>query len=209
MFKIGSQLKNENGSVIVVALIILALLTILGIASTNTSTLEVRIATNSQDHQLDFYVADSGWKDAAMFLEGQAGVPLWINGEGTVVKNFGNQDSGYSAYSGEPPVPNFTNTGPNAIGDFPDSLLDWDGIDNDGDGTTDEVGETAFNSRYGIDYFYEIEHLPDEFTKAAGHSGKYRRHFFMVTSNAKRLQLDNPTAEVKVSVSKIYPTGYN
>ncbi|MBW2409380.1 MAG: hypothetical protein JRF72_06240, partial [Deltaproteobacteria bacterium] len=49
MLKIGSQLKDENGSVIVVALIILALLTILGIASTNTSTLEVRIATNSQD----------------------------------------------------------------------------------------------------------------------------------------------------------------
>ena len=81
MSKIASHLNNENGSVIVVALIILTLLTILGIASTNTSTLEVRIATNSQDHQLDFYVADSGWKDAAMFLEGQSGVPTWVNGD--------------------------------------------------------------------------------------------------------------------------------
>ena len=56
MRTVFSTLNNHNGSVIVVAIIILALLTILGVSSTNTSTLEVRIATNSQDYQLDFYV---------------------------------------------------------------------------------------------------------------------------------------------------------
>jgi hypothetical protein len=198
MSKIATHLNNENGSVIVVALIILALLTILGIASTNTSTLEVRIATNSQDHQLDFYVADSGWKDAAMFLEDQSGVPTWINGDGTVVKNFGSDGD---TYSGDPPDPDFT-----AI--TPDSLH-ADGIDNDGDGDTDEAGETAFNSRYNIDYFYEIEHLPDDTSKVAGSGAKYKRHFFLVTSDAKRQEFNNETAEVVVSLSKIYPTGYN
>lgn len=198
MLKIGSQLKNENGSVIVVALIILALLTILGIASTNTSTLEVRIATNSQDHQLDFYVADSGWKDAAMFLEDQSGVPTWVNGEGTVVKNFGSDGN---TYTGEPPVPDFTVLTPDS--------LHADGIDNDGDGTTDEAGETAFNSRYNIAYFYEVEHLPDDTSKVAGSGMKYRRHFFTVTSDAKRQEFNNSTAEVVVNLSKIYPTGYN
>ncbi|MBW2409232.1 MAG: hypothetical protein JRF72_05500, partial [Deltaproteobacteria bacterium] len=179
-------------------LIILALLTILGIASTNTSTLEVRIATNSQDHQLDFYVADSGWKDAAMFLEDQSGVPAWINGEGTVVKNFGSDGN---TFTGEPPVPDF-----NVL--TPDSLH-ADGVDNNGDGNTDEAGESAFNSRYNIDYFYEVEHLPDETSKVSGSSMKYRRHFFMVTSDAKRQNFDNSTAEVAVSLSKVYPTGYN
>jgi hypothetical protein len=179
-------------------LIILALLTILGIASTNTSTLEVRIATNSQDHQLDFYVADSGWKDAAMLLEGQSGVPAWINGDGTVVKNFGSDGI---SYSGEPPEPDFTALTPDS--------LHADGLDNDGDGATDETGESAFNSRYNIDYFYEVEHLPGDTAKVAGSSGKYRRHFFMVTSDAKRQQFDNSTAEVAVSLSKVYPTGYN
>ena len=198
MSKIGFQLKNENGSVIVVALIILALLTILGIASTNTSTLEVRIATNSQDHQLDFYVADSGWKDAAMFLEDQSGVPAWVNGDGTVVKNFGSDGN---SYAGEPPEPDFTVLTADS--------LHADGLDNDGDGTTDEAGETAFNSRYNIDYFYEVEHLPDDTSKVAGSGMKYRRHFFMVTSDTKRQQFDNSTAEVMVSLSKIYPTGYN
>lgn len=198
MSKIASDLNNENGSVIVVALIILTLLTILGIASTNTSTLEVRIATNSQDHQLDFYVADSGWKDAAMFLESQSGVPTWVNGDGTVVKNFGSDGD---TYGGEPPAPDFTALTPDS--------LHTDGIDNDGDGDTDEAGETAFNSRYSIDYFYEVEHLPDDTAKVAGSGMKYRRHFFLVTSDAKRQEFNNETAEVMVSLSKIYPTGYN
>ena len=197
MSKIASHLNNENGSVIVVALIILTLLTILGIASTNTSTLEVRIATNSQDHQLDFYVADSGWKDAAMFLEDQSGVPTWVNGDGTVVKNFGSDGD---TYSGEPPEPDFTALTPDS--------LHADGIDNDGDGDTDEAGETAFNSRYNIDYFYEVEHLPDDTAKVPGSGMKYRRHFFLVTSDAKRQEFNNETAEVMVNLSKIYPTGY-
>jgi len=198
MSRTVSHLKNENGSVIVVALIILALLTILGIAGTNTSTLEVRIATNSQDHQLDFYVADSGWKDAAMYLEGQSGVPAWVNGEGTVVKNFGSDGD---TYAGEPPAPDYTVLTPDS--------LHADGIDNDGDGDTDEAGETAFNSRYNIDYFYEVEHLPDDTAKVAGSGMKYRRHFFTVTSDAKRQTFVNETAEVIVDLSKIYPTGYN
>ena len=56
MLEYLSPLNNENGAAIVVAILIMALLTILGVASTNTSTLEVKIATNSQNHQLDFYV---------------------------------------------------------------------------------------------------------------------------------------------------------
>ena len=199
MSKIITPLYNENGSVIVVALIILALLTILGISSTNTSTLEVRIATNSQDHQLDFYVADSGWNDAGMFLEDQSGVPTWVNGDGTVVKNYGSDGD---TYAGNPPTPDF-----NAL--TPDNVADSDGIDNDGDGTTDEAGESAFNSRYNIDYFYEIEHFPDDTAKVAGSGFKYRRHFFGIQSDAKRSNLANSTAEVDVTVSKIFPTGYN
>ncbi len=198
MSKIFSPLNNDKGSVIIVAIIILALLTIVGISGTSTSTIEVRIATNGQDHQLDFYVADSGWNDAAMFLESQSGAPEWINGEGTVVKNFGSDDN---MYAGEPPAPDF-----NAL--TPDSVH-ADGFDNDGDGNIDEAGETAYTSLYGFQYFYEVEHLPDDTTKVAGSSAKYQRHFFTVTSNAKRANLANSTAEIEVTLSKIYPTGYN
>lgn len=203
MSKMISSFHNEKGSVILVALIILALLTILGISSTNTSNIEVRIATNSQDNQLDFYVADSGWKDAAMFLESQAGVPAWKNTAGSVVKNFSwNAGINDIAYGGAPPDPDF-----NALN--PDSTLPPDGIDNDNDGTIDEAGETAFNSIYDIQYFYEIAHLPNETAPVPGSGAKYQRHYFDVTSNAKRAHLNNSTAEIQVNLSKIYATGYN
>ena len=56
---IGSPLKNENGSVIIAAIFILVVLTILGIAASNTSTLELQIASNDQFMKMAFYNADS------------------------------------------------------------------------------------------------------------------------------------------------------
>ena len=186
MSKIFSPLNNDQGSVIIVAIIILALLTIVGISGTSTSTIEVRIATNGQDNQLDFYVADSGWNDAAMFLESQPGAPDWINGEGTVVKNFGSDGN---IYAGHPPTPDF-----NAL--TPDSVH-ADGFDNDGDGNIDEAGETAYSSLYGFQYYYDVEHLPDDTSKVAGSSANYKRHFFTVSS---RFQMDLPRAVQSKSV---------
>ncbi len=86
-----SILNNEKGSVIVLVLIMLALLTILGISSTNTSTTEVMISNNTQRHQLVFYAAESGRKEGAMWLQNFADTaPPDINSTGTNVKNFGN-----------------------------------------------------------------------------------------------------------------------
>jgi hypothetical protein len=53
------SVNNENGSVIVVALFILVMVTILGITATNTSTLELQIASNDQFIKMAFYNADS------------------------------------------------------------------------------------------------------------------------------------------------------
>jgi hypothetical protein len=60
MQTINSIVKNEQGSVVVVAMITLALLTIVGIAATNTSTTEVQISTNAVLHNVAFYAVDSG-----------------------------------------------------------------------------------------------------------------------------------------------------
>ena len=202
-----STLNNQNGSVIVVAMIILALLTILGVSSTNTSTLEVRLATNSQDYQLDFYVADSGWKDGAMWIEEQrVDTRRPVNATGNIVKNFGWQDGhvmiNQISYTGTPPPPDFSLLNPDSA---------WarnDDLDNDYDGDTDEADETAFNSGYNIGYYYQVEHLPDRTTKVAGSSGKWRKNFFEITSLAKRGHLDNSTAEILVTTSKILAEGY-
>jgi type IV pilus assembly PilX-like protein len=56
---IRSPLNNENGSVIIAAIFILVVLTILGIAASNTSTLELQIASNDQFMKMAFYNADS------------------------------------------------------------------------------------------------------------------------------------------------------
>ena len=87
----ATPLANENGSIIVVTLIMLVLLTLIGISSTNTSSTEVAIAANNQSYQVEFYLADSGWHQGAMWLENRAAPPTWVNSSASdnTVKNFG------------------------------------------------------------------------------------------------------------------------
>ena len=60
MQKITSITNNQQGSVIIMAVIILAMLSIIGIAATSTSTTEVQVSTNAMLHNIAFYTADSG-----------------------------------------------------------------------------------------------------------------------------------------------------
>jgi hypothetical protein len=57
-------LKNEEGFVLVVSLIMLALLSLLGVAATNTSTLEIKIADNNRRYTQNFYMAESAIREA-------------------------------------------------------------------------------------------------------------------------------------------------
>jgi Tfp pilus assembly protein PilX len=56
--KATSILNNEEGAVIIAALMVLVLLTIIGIASTNVSNTEVKIATHELIHQQNLYQAE-------------------------------------------------------------------------------------------------------------------------------------------------------
>lgn len=58
--KHGIRFENEKGSVTVLAVILLALLTLLGMAALSTSSIEVQIAGNELRHKLAFYAAESG-----------------------------------------------------------------------------------------------------------------------------------------------------
>jgi hypothetical protein len=53
-------LDNENGFVVVVVLIMLAIITIMGIAATRTSETEIRIAVNERLYKEAFYTAEAG-----------------------------------------------------------------------------------------------------------------------------------------------------
>ena len=83
-------IKNDKGSVIVVALLLLVTMTLIGITATNTSVFESTIIGNEHRYQIDFYIADSGWKEAAMWLDNAAGPPANVNPNAdNVVRNFG------------------------------------------------------------------------------------------------------------------------
>ena len=53
-------LKNQEGSVIVIALIVLLMLTMLGIWANNNSTIELQIAGAEKEQKIVFYAADAG-----------------------------------------------------------------------------------------------------------------------------------------------------
>lgn len=53
------HLSNEDGSAIVIAVLVLLLVTILGISATNTTTIELQIAGNDKIDKTAFYAAEA------------------------------------------------------------------------------------------------------------------------------------------------------
>ena len=53
------QIENDNGSITVLAVVLLMLLTLLGMAALSTSSIETQIAGNEMRSKLAFYAAES------------------------------------------------------------------------------------------------------------------------------------------------------
>ena len=70
--KTTSILKNEEGAVIIAALLVLVLLTIIGIASTNISNTEVKISAHEAIHQQNFYRAEGATLQAIDIMEAKS-----------------------------------------------------------------------------------------------------------------------------------------
>jgi len=62
-------LSNENGSAIVMALVVLVVLTIVGLVASRTSTIELLIAGNDVRHKISFYAADGGTETGIELVE--------------------------------------------------------------------------------------------------------------------------------------------
>ena len=58
--KDNTMIRNQEGSVIVLSMVLLVLLTILGISATRTSTIEVQIASNERHAVQNLYQAEAG-----------------------------------------------------------------------------------------------------------------------------------------------------
>ena len=86
MTKINAIVRNEEGSVMLIALLIMAILTILGISAIDTSNLEIQIAANEMTYKDNFYKAEAAVSAGAQTLEDMTSGQLgditnfdWIN----------------------------------------------------------------------------------------------------------------------------------
>ncbi len=57
---LAQPVSNERGTVLVISIMILALLTFLGIAALDTTSTEIRISANDRVYKQAFYAADTG-----------------------------------------------------------------------------------------------------------------------------------------------------
>ena len=69
MKKMISNLNNEEGSVIIMALIVLVALTMIGIVSTDNTVVELQIVRNETIYRQNFYRAESAVIDGAQVME--------------------------------------------------------------------------------------------------------------------------------------------
>jgi hypothetical protein len=104
--------NNEDGSVLVIALLILVFLTIIGISATTTTNIELQIAGNEKFHKIAFYHADSGVYTTPKLISGCIDSGSEINiGSGTTEPDirystgssstlFYGQVMGYDTYDG-------------------------------------------------------------------------------------------------------------
>lgn len=69
----------QSGAVLVVSLLFLLILTMIGVASMQTTTMEEKMAGNMRDRGVALQAAESGIRDAEAFIEGVASTAAFNN----------------------------------------------------------------------------------------------------------------------------------
>jgi len=149
MKTIWHHLNNDKGSVIVAALMVLALLTIVGFAATNMSRTELSISTNSLLYERAFYTAEAGLQHAkeslrAPFVD-QNRVQIAAGGLGDWTFALNGSLAGYSAAADDPDddLPGVPIVGwiqEENLSGVRYSVRIWDNDDGDGDLAQDDDG---------------------------------------------------------------------
>ena len=102
-------LKNESGVVLVGAILILVLLTIVGVVSTNISNTEIKTAFNEIVYQQNLYRAEGATIEAVELLDGvvnpKSNPPAWLEPDLDQITNADINDNGFwqSGLSGTMP----------------------------------------------------------------------------------------------------------
>lgn len=173
------DLKNdENGSAMVVALIMLVLLTLIGISATTTSEIEIQLARNEKEYVNEFIVADSAWREGVEWLNTLASAPSLIN---TTI--FGSAVTP-TEVTGALNVKNYGDSGVTVDVTTPDGTLN--------------------NAPFDVNYWYALGYLDDEASMSGatvpGSGPNYRRFNFKTVSVAG----DATQRTVEVVAGKVF-----
>ena len=78
IMKIFCPLKSEEGSILVISLLLLVLITVIGMALLSTTTAYVKIAGNEKTHKMSFYAAEAarGYVALSTDLYGAANITM-------------------------------------------------------------------------------------------------------------------------------------
>lgn len=80
--------RAEHGAALIVALVFLLIMTVLGVSSMSTTTLQERMAGNLRDKNLAFQAAEAALRDGEELLQ-QATVPVFSGVNGLLPMNVG------------------------------------------------------------------------------------------------------------------------
>ncbi len=180
-------LKNENGSVIIIAVVMLVLITIMGLSVTRLSDVDTQIAKNEREYVESFYVADSAWREAVQWLDTRAQVPALVNKELFLAGEPGDYRDEH--------ILNVRN-----YGDGEDGSYNVNTTTNYPNGAADGILGTG-NSAAG--YWYKVAYLNEEAMageKAPSFGENFRNYAFTITSIANKQRVD-------VTVKKVLKTG--
>lgn len=101
MYKPFRIADNEEGSVIILSILVLVILSIVGFSASRISTTEMQIVRNDGTYQQRFYIAESGAVQAAQMLENETNfldlrqhVPDYLNPPDVDMRDVTSWDTG-------------------------------------------------------------------------------------------------------------------
>ncbi len=81
--------SSQKGAVLIVSLLFVLVLALLGVSSTQTASLELKMATNSRDRGLAFQAAEAALKDAESYLSNTEPLPPFDGSQAGLVQAAG------------------------------------------------------------------------------------------------------------------------
>lgn len=78
-----NKLKDESGVALIFAILMLALLSIIGLSATTNTDLELKMSGNEKSHKITFYGADAGNEVSKELIEQAIEARGWKNESGT------------------------------------------------------------------------------------------------------------------------------